>query len=81
MFSVSFLEAFLMDFGCSREPPARENSLKFMQPSSKIKVRRICGQGGFEMLPGSIFLGFWHHFVLLWSALGGQDGCIGELLF
>ena len=58
MFAASFPEAFVMSFGCSREPPGGENPLKFMQLSSKMKVRRICGQGGSGMLPGSIFNGF-----------------------
>ena len=55
MFSVSFLDAFLMGIGCSREPPDEENSSKFIQLSSKIKVRRNCDQGGSGMQPGSIF--------------------------
>ena len=38
-----------MGFRCSREPPDQENPLKFMQPSSKIKLRRICGRCGFEV--------------------------------
>ena len=58
MFSASILEAFLIGFGSSREPPEQENPLEFMQLSSKIKFRRICGHGGFEVTAESIFDGF-----------------------
>ena len=74
MFSVPFWDLFLMASGYSREP-----QLKFMQPSLKIKVRRNCDQGGFGMLPGSIFHGFWSPFGRPWHLFSHFEGLQKEL--
>ena len=58
MFMVSFLDSFLMAFGCCQEPPDKENPLKFMQLSSKIKVRRIAAKVALGCCQGHFFIGF-----------------------
>ena len=74
MFMVSFLDSFLMAFGCCQEPPDKENPLKFMQLSSKIRVRRIaakvargCCQGRFFMDFGAILGGSGIVFFICWG--------------
>ena len=74
MFMVSFLDSFLMASGCCQEPPDKENPLKFMQLSSKIKVRRIaakvalgCRQDRFFIDFGAILGGSGIAFFVCWG--------------
>ena len=58
MFMVSFLDSFLMAFGCCQEPPDKENPLKFMQLSSKIRVRRIAAKVALGCCQSQFFIDF-----------------------
>ena len=58
MFMVSFLDSFLMAFGCCQELPHKENPLKFMQLSLKIKVRRIAAKVALGCCQDRFFMDF-----------------------